>query len=141
MDLKSDKQQNIQTELDFSSRRAGEACGTGREETESQLAAFLGKRRKSSPQTLAKSAWQFATGIDVSQSSKGRSWLSRLAFTNAGRPASRQKTTIAESARQLSRFVGSGERSGRHYSFRSRQSCFFTDESSGEGPYEFVSRG
>jgi RNA-directed DNA polymerase len=39
MDLKSDKQQNTQTELDFSSRRAGEACGTGREETESQLAA------------------------------------------------------------------------------------------------------
>src|SRR5438105_8675831 len=39
MDLKSDKQQNIQTELDFSSTRAGEACGTGREETESQLAA------------------------------------------------------------------------------------------------------
>jgi RNA-directed DNA polymerase len=38
MDLKSDKQQNIQTELDFSSTRAGEACGTGREETESQLA-------------------------------------------------------------------------------------------------------
>jgi RNA-directed DNA polymerase len=35
MDLKSDKQQNIQLELDFSSTRAGEACGTGREETES----------------------------------------------------------------------------------------------------------
>jgi RNA-directed DNA polymerase len=39
MDLKSDKQQNIQMELDFSSTRAGEACGTGREETESRLAA------------------------------------------------------------------------------------------------------
>jgi RNA-directed DNA polymerase len=39
MDLKSDKQQNIQTELDFSSTRVGETCGTGREETESQLAA------------------------------------------------------------------------------------------------------
>jgi RNA-directed DNA polymerase len=39
MDLKSDKQRNIQTELDFSSTRAGEACGTGREETESPLVA------------------------------------------------------------------------------------------------------
>ena len=39
MDLKSDKQQHIQTELDYSSTPAGEACGTGREETESQLAA------------------------------------------------------------------------------------------------------
>ena len=39
MDLKSDRQRNIQTELDFSSMRAGEACGTGREETESQLTA------------------------------------------------------------------------------------------------------
>jgi len=39
MDLKSDKRQNIQMELDFSFSRAGEACGTGREETESPLAA------------------------------------------------------------------------------------------------------
>jgi RNA-directed DNA polymerase len=39
MDLKSDKQRNIQAELDFSSTPAGEACGTGREETESQLVA------------------------------------------------------------------------------------------------------
>ena len=38
MDLKSDKRQNIQIELDFSSARSGEACGTGREETESPLA-------------------------------------------------------------------------------------------------------
>ena len=35
MDLKSDKRQNIQLELDFSSSRACEACGTGREEIES----------------------------------------------------------------------------------------------------------
>ena len=35
MNLKSDKRQNIQLELDFSSSRAGEACGTGREEIES----------------------------------------------------------------------------------------------------------
>ena len=39
MDLKSDRQRNIQTELDFSPMRAGEACGTGREETESQVTA------------------------------------------------------------------------------------------------------
>jgi RNA-directed DNA polymerase len=39
MDLKSDKRQNIQTELDFSSTPAGEACRTGRGETESLLAA------------------------------------------------------------------------------------------------------
>jgi RNA-directed DNA polymerase len=39
MDLKSDKRQHIQIELDFSSTRAGEACGTGREEIESLLAA------------------------------------------------------------------------------------------------------
>jgi hypothetical protein len=39
MGLNSDMQRNIQTELDFSSMRAGEAYGTGREETESQLAA------------------------------------------------------------------------------------------------------
>ncbi len=39
MDLKSDKQQNIRAELDFSSTRAGEACGTGRGETESLLVA------------------------------------------------------------------------------------------------------
>jgi RNA-directed DNA polymerase len=39
MDLRSDKQQNIQMELDFSSTRAGEACETGREATESPLAA------------------------------------------------------------------------------------------------------
>ena len=35
MDLKNDKRQHIQLELDFSSMRSGEACGTGREETES----------------------------------------------------------------------------------------------------------
>src|SRR3954454_4749939 len=35
MNLKSDTRQNIQLELDFSSSRAGEACGTGREEIES----------------------------------------------------------------------------------------------------------
>ena len=35
MNLKSDKRQNIQLELDFSSSRAGEACRTGREEIES----------------------------------------------------------------------------------------------------------
>jgi RNA-directed DNA polymerase len=34
MNLKSDKRQNIQLELDFSSSRAGKACGTGREEIE-----------------------------------------------------------------------------------------------------------
>jgi RNA-directed DNA polymerase len=39
MDLKSDKQQNLQTELDFSSTRAGEACGTGRGEPESLMVA------------------------------------------------------------------------------------------------------
>lgn len=39
MNLKSDTRQNIQLELDFSSSRAGEACGTGREEIESLLAA------------------------------------------------------------------------------------------------------
>ena len=39
MDLKSDKRQHIQIELDFSSTRVGEACGTGREETESLMAA------------------------------------------------------------------------------------------------------
>jgi RNA-directed DNA polymerase len=39
MDLISDKQQHIQRELDFSSTRAGEACETGREGTESPLAA------------------------------------------------------------------------------------------------------
>src|SRR3954452_10723202 len=39
MDLKSDKRQHIQLELDFSIPRSGEACGTGREETESPLAA------------------------------------------------------------------------------------------------------
>ena len=38
MDLKSNKQRNIQTELDFSSTQAGEAGETGREETELQLA-------------------------------------------------------------------------------------------------------
>src|SRR6266478_2917650 len=38
MDLKSDKQQNIQMELDFRSAPAGEACEAGREETESLLA-------------------------------------------------------------------------------------------------------
>ncbi len=39
MDLKGDRQRNLQTELDFSPMRAGEACGTGREETESQVTA------------------------------------------------------------------------------------------------------
>jgi RNA-directed DNA polymerase len=39
MDLKSDKRQNIQIELDFSCTPVGEACRTGREETESLLAA------------------------------------------------------------------------------------------------------
>jgi RNA-directed DNA polymerase len=39
MNLKSDKRQNIQIGLDFSSLRTGEACGTGREETESLLTA------------------------------------------------------------------------------------------------------
>ena len=39
MDLKSDKRQHIQLELDFSFPRSGEACGTGREEIESSLAA------------------------------------------------------------------------------------------------------
>jgi len=38
MDLKSDKRQHIQLKLDFSIPRSGEACGTGREETESSLA-------------------------------------------------------------------------------------------------------
>jgi hypothetical protein len=35
MNLKDDKQQNIQIELDFSSARTGEAREAGREETES----------------------------------------------------------------------------------------------------------
>src|SRR5438270_2774986 len=39
MDLRSDKRQHIQLELDFSFPRSGEACGTGREEIESPLAA------------------------------------------------------------------------------------------------------
>jgi RNA-directed DNA polymerase len=39
MDLRSDKQRNIQLELDFSSAPAGEAREAGREETESRLAA------------------------------------------------------------------------------------------------------
>ena len=34
MDLKSDKRQNIQIELDFSPTPAGEACQAGREEIE-----------------------------------------------------------------------------------------------------------
>ena len=34
MSLGSDMQQNIQTELNFSSTPAGEACEAGREETE-----------------------------------------------------------------------------------------------------------
>jgi RNA-directed DNA polymerase len=38
MDLKSDKRQNIQIELDFSSTPAGEACEARREENESLLA-------------------------------------------------------------------------------------------------------
>jgi RNA-directed DNA polymerase len=51
MDLKSDKQQNIQAELDFSSTRAGEACGTGRGETESPLVAH-GTERPANPDRL-----------------------------------------------------------------------------------------
>jgi RNA-directed DNA polymerase len=39
MDLKSDKRQNIQLELDFSSLPAGEACEAGREEIESPWTA------------------------------------------------------------------------------------------------------
>jgi RNA-directed DNA polymerase len=39
MDLKNDKRQNIQMELDFSPSSAGEARKTGREETESVLVA------------------------------------------------------------------------------------------------------
>src|ERR1051325_8217533 len=39
MDLKDDKRQNIQMELDFSLSSAGEARKTGREETESFLVA------------------------------------------------------------------------------------------------------
>ena len=39
MDLKNDKRQHIQLELDFSFTRSGEACGTGRGETESPLVA------------------------------------------------------------------------------------------------------
>jgi RNA-directed DNA polymerase len=39
MDLKNDKRQHIQLELDFSFTRSGEACGTGRGETESPLTA------------------------------------------------------------------------------------------------------
>ena len=39
MDLRSDKQQNIQLELDFSSTPAGEAREARREETESRLTA------------------------------------------------------------------------------------------------------
>ena len=39
MDLKNDKRQHIQLELDFPFTRSGEACGTGREETESPLVA------------------------------------------------------------------------------------------------------
>src|SRR3954453_20845790 len=39
MDLKSDRRQHIQLELDFSFPRSGESCGTGREEIESPLAA------------------------------------------------------------------------------------------------------
>jgi RNA-directed DNA polymerase len=36
MDLKRDKRQNIQKKLDFPSESTGEACQTGREETESR---------------------------------------------------------------------------------------------------------
>src|SRR3954453_21263454 len=39
MDLKSDRRQHIQLELDFSFPRSGESCGTGREEIESPSAA------------------------------------------------------------------------------------------------------
>jgi RNA-directed DNA polymerase len=43
MNLKSDKRQNIQLELDFSFTRSGEACGTGREEIESLSTAHDSK--------------------------------------------------------------------------------------------------
>ena len=39
MSFRSEKQQNIQTELNFSSTSAGEACEAGREEAEALSAA------------------------------------------------------------------------------------------------------
>jgi RNA-directed DNA polymerase len=51
MDLKSDKQQHIQTELDFPSALAGEARGTQGRETESPLAAH-GIERPANPDRL-----------------------------------------------------------------------------------------
>ncbi len=51
MDLKSDKQRHIQTELDFPSALAGEARGTQREETESPLVAH-GTERPTIPERL-----------------------------------------------------------------------------------------
>jgi len=51
MDLKSDMQQHIQTELDFPSALAGEARGTQRKETESLLVAH-GTERPTNPDRL-----------------------------------------------------------------------------------------
>ena len=51
MSLESDRQQNIQRELDFSSRSAGEAREAGREETES-LAATHGPQSPASTNRL-----------------------------------------------------------------------------------------
>src|SRR5260370_39573192 len=51
MSLESDKQQNIQMELDFSSTSAGEAREAGREETES-LAATHGPQSPASTNRL-----------------------------------------------------------------------------------------
>src|SRR5437899_12836963 len=51
MNLESDMQQNIQRELDFSSRSAGEAREAGREETES-LAATHGPQSPASTNRL-----------------------------------------------------------------------------------------
>jgi RNA-directed DNA polymerase len=51
MDLKSDRQQHIQTELDFPSALAGEARGTQGRETESPLAAH-GIERPANPDRI-----------------------------------------------------------------------------------------
>jgi hypothetical protein len=51
MDLKSDKQQHIQTELDFPSALAGEARGTQGRETESLVTAH-GIERPANPDRL-----------------------------------------------------------------------------------------
>lgn len=51
MDLNSDKQQHIQTELDFPSALVGEARGTQRRETESPLVAH-GTERPANPDRL-----------------------------------------------------------------------------------------